>query len=146
MTDNVILPATGETIAADVIGGAFFQRVKIAQGADGVNDGDVSTANPLPVKAPDVSTDVAISGVITVTTAGTAVQGGNVALTNGVYIRALSTNTGLAYVGNDGAGDVSSANGWSLLAGEMIVIQVANLSNLWFDTAVSGEKFCWLKA
>jgi hypothetical protein len=108
--------------------------------------GQIQESNPLFVKAPGISVATAISGVITVTTAGTAVQGGDVALTNGVYIRALSTNTGLAYVGNDGAGDVSSANGWNLLAGEMIVIQVANLSNLWFDTAVSGEKFCWLKA
>jgi hypothetical protein len=98
------------------------------------------------VRSETIDVATAISGIITVTTAGTAVQGGNVPLTNGVYIRALSANTGLAYVGNDGAGDVSSANGYSLLPGEPIPIQVANLNQLWFDTAVSGEKFCWLKA
>lgn len=90
--------------------------------------------------------DTAMSGLITVTTAGTAVQGGNVPLTNGVFIKALSTNTGLGYVGNDGAGDVTSSNGYELSAGDFILLNVANLNQLFFDTAVNGEKFCWLKA
>lgn len=52
MADNTILPipqTTGDTIAADDIGGIKFQRVKMTLGADGSNDGDVSSANPLPV-------------------------------------------------------------------------------------------------
>lgn len=50
MPDNVgITPGTGATAAADDIGGVLFQRIKLVHGADGVNDGDVATGNPLPV-------------------------------------------------------------------------------------------------
>jgi hypothetical protein len=38
-------------VAVDDIGGNKFQRIKLIHGADGVNDGDVSAANPLPVSA-----------------------------------------------------------------------------------------------
>jgi hypothetical protein len=51
MPDNVgYTPGTGATIAADDIGGNLFQRVKLIHGADGINDGDVSSANGLPVQ------------------------------------------------------------------------------------------------
>jgi len=99
----------------------------------------------LSVISPAVSVAAAISGQITVTTAGTAVQGSSVALTNGVYIEALAGNTGYVYVGNDGAGDVTSANGYELKQGNQVIIQVSNLNQLWFDAATSGDKFCWLK-
>lgn len=52
MADNTQLPVpstSGDVIAADDIGGVKFQRVKMTLGADGANDGDVSSANPLPV-------------------------------------------------------------------------------------------------
>jgi hypothetical protein len=49
MADNVVLPGTGVPVASDDIGGNQFQRVKLVHGADGVNDGDVSTANPYPI-------------------------------------------------------------------------------------------------
>jgi len=50
MADNVILnPGTGgKTIASDDVGGAQYQRIKPAFGADGAAT-DVSTADPLPV-------------------------------------------------------------------------------------------------
>lgn len=55
MADNIILnPGTGgDTSAADDIGGVKFQRVKMVIGADGVNDGDVSNTNNLPVCMPE---------------------------------------------------------------------------------------------
>jgi hypothetical protein len=52
MADNTQLPlpsTVGDVIAADDISGVKFQRVKLIHGADGVNAGDVSAANPLPV-------------------------------------------------------------------------------------------------
>ena len=52
MPDNVgYTPGTGATIAADDVGGALHQRVKIVTGVDGVVDGDVSAVNPLPIAA-----------------------------------------------------------------------------------------------
>ncbi len=50
MADNTTLNtgSGGDTIASDDIGGVKFPRSKITIGADGTNDGDVSSANPLP--------------------------------------------------------------------------------------------------
>lgn len=60
MADNATLPATGASVAADDISSVLYQRVKLIHGADGTNDGDVSTANPLPVRSMQVTctTDV----------------------------------------------------------------------------------------
>lgn len=51
MADNTTLnPGAGGDIAAtDDIDGVKFQRVKLTLGDDGVNDGDLSAANPMPV-------------------------------------------------------------------------------------------------
>ena len=49
MADNSTLPATGDVVAADEIGGVKFQRMKLIHGNDGVNAGDVSLTNPYPV-------------------------------------------------------------------------------------------------
>lgn len=51
MADNTILNSMtgGDTIAADDIAGVKYQRVKLIHGADGVNTGDVSSTNALPV-------------------------------------------------------------------------------------------------
>ena len=50
MADNVAITAgTGTDIGADEISSVKYQRIKLIHGADGTNDGDVSTANPFPV-------------------------------------------------------------------------------------------------
>lgn len=62
MADNVpVTPGVGADIATDEIGGAQYQRVKLIHGADGVNDGDVATGNPLPVTAAALTT---LAGVV----------------------------------------------------------------------------------
>jgi hypothetical protein len=51
MPDNVgYTPGSGASVAADDIGGVLYQRVKLVQGADGINEGDVACTNPLPVQ------------------------------------------------------------------------------------------------
>jgi hypothetical protein len=92
-----------------------------------------------------IVTNEKVSGLITVTTAGTEVQGPDV-VGQGWFIRAKAANTGLVFVGNDGAGAVASTSGYSLSAGDQVYIEVPNLAMLWFDSAVNGEGFCWLKA
>ncbi len=66
MSDNVTLnPGIGgAVIAADEIAGTKYQRVKLIHGDDGVNDGDISSTNPLPVVG-----DVAITGTVPVSIA-----------------------------------------------------------------------------
>lgn len=51
MADNTTLnPGTGgDVVASDDIGGVKYQRVKLVLGADGINDGDLSSVNPMPV-------------------------------------------------------------------------------------------------
>lgn len=76
MADNTQLPeatTTGDVIATDDIGGVKYQRVKMILGADGVNDGDVSSANPLPVEIQG-SIPVTIASAIEITNdAGNAI-------------------------------------------------------------------------
>ena len=51
MADNIeITPGAGTNVAADEILGVKYPRSKMVLGADGVNDGDVSDANPVPMK------------------------------------------------------------------------------------------------
>lgn len=94
------------------------------------------------VTAPVINTGSEISGQITVTASGTAVQGSNVTLTNGVFLKGMAANTGKAYVGASG---VTLLNGFELSAGELIIVQVANLNELWFNGSVNSTKVCWLK-
>lgn len=50
MADNVPITAgSGTDVGTDDISSVHYQRVKVIQGEDGTNDGDVSRANPLPV-------------------------------------------------------------------------------------------------
>jgi hypothetical protein len=50
MADNVnITPGSGATVAADDVGGALYQRVKVSHGADG-SATDTSEAAPLPTQ------------------------------------------------------------------------------------------------
>lgn len=52
MADNTLLlpGAGGDTLATDDIGGIKFPRNKLIHGADGVNAGDVSVNNGLPIQ------------------------------------------------------------------------------------------------
>jgi hypothetical protein len=49
MADDVTLPATGEVVATDDIGGRQFQLVKMVHGADGIAH-LTSNGNPLPTE------------------------------------------------------------------------------------------------
>ena len=62
MADNVgYTPGSGATVAADEIATVLYQRMKIVHGADGVNDGDVSAANPLPASVPGAQSATILS-------------------------------------------------------------------------------------
>lgn len=71
MADNFTTDAGsgGDTFGADDIGGVKFPRSKLIIGADGTNDGDVSSANPLPVTG-TITAVTAITNAVAVTNAG----------------------------------------------------------------------------
>lgn len=83
------------------------------------------------------------SGVTNVTTAGTSVLLATSLIVKSVTIKALSTNTGIIYVGNS---TVSAANGFQIKAGESISLNIANLNLINLDCSVSGEgvSYMWV--
>ena len=88
---------------------------------------------------------MALSGQKAVTTAGTAEALGSQQINGPLMVKALPANTGSIYVGNDGAGDVSSANGLVLAAGDVIIFDwVGNLGSIIIDSSVDGEGVAWL--
>lgn len=70
MADNLdVTPGTGKTVATDEIASINYQRIKLIHGADGVNDGDVSNVNGLPVRQKTdvlatISQSVTATGVV----------------------------------------------------------------------------------
>lgn len=85
-----------------------------------------------------------LSGVVTVSVAGTAVQLGDKEVNGAIAVHVPESNTGVMIVGNVNE-DVSSANGLELAKGETLVIQfIRNLSVLWVDAATGGDKLCWM--
>lgn len=96
MADNLTaLANTGsgtDVLATDEISGVHFPRTKITIGADGVNAGDVSSSNPLPVSGPLTNTELRASAVpIIVTDPSTAVTFGPIATAHTVLFTAVDT-------------------------------------------------------
>lgn len=91
MADDIVLSAAvgvGDTVAADEIASKKYQRVKLIHGADGVNDGDVSTANGLPVKGTGTAGTanagvITVQGIASMTPVQIADNGGSVTVDNG---------------------------------------------------------------
>ena len=86
--------AGGDTFAADDILGVKYPRSKLVIGADGVNDGDVSSANPLPVTGVVAVTDNA--GSLTIDDGGSSLTvDGTVDISGSVAVTGPLTNTQL---------------------------------------------------
>lgn len=85
------------------------------------------------------------SGQTTVTTAGSEVPLGAVQVNGPLAVRALASNSGVIYLGNDGNHQVSSTSGFQLSAGDTIIFDfVGNLASILVDASVNGEGVCWL--
>ena len=88
---------------------------------------------------------MALSGQKVVAAAGTALALGSQIINGPLMVKALLANTNNAYIGNDGAGDVTSGNGLELDAGEAVVFDfVGNLASLWVDVDTNGEGVSWI--
>ena len=88
------------------------------------------------------------SGQVTVTTAGTAVAGPSTPKGTVWQLIAPSANTGVVYVGNDGADDVTAANGFVVSETCPMIVHTTpggSLAEYYFDAATNGDKICWLK-
>jgi len=126
--DSFVVPAVNQSYAAPVqiVNGTGNQITTFP-----VSNGGTFAVQNTPVAPPSI-----YSGKTTVTTAGTRVVLASSQAVQSVTIKALSSNTGLIYVGNS---SVASSNGYQLSAGDSISMDVANLNTVNIDSAVNGE-------
>jgi hypothetical protein len=83
------------------------------------------------------------SGLTNVTTAGTRVALGGSTTISSVTIKAKAVNTGTIYVGNN---TVAAANGFQLAAGDIVSLDVDNLTDINLDASVNGEGVTYIYA
>lgn len=91
---------------------------------------------------------MALSGKTTVTTAGTEVPlaAAGERADCSVAVRAATGNSGFVYIGNAGDGTVSSATGFELDGGDMIILEhVGDLSTIKVDSSADAHVVFWLK-
>lgn len=79
----------------------------------------------------------------TVTTAGARVALASSQAVMSVCIKALITNTGYIYVGDS---SLSSTNGFQLLAGDTVSLDISNLNTIYIDSSVSGEGVTYISS
>lgn len=129
-TDSVIGTVAAVTAITNALpaGNNNIGDVDIASGTITSITNNVNVVDVAPTTIFNGKTTVATAGVRTTLAASQAVQS--------VTIKALSTNTGLIYVGN---ASVSSTNGFQLSAGDSISMDLANLNTINIDCSVSGE-------
>jgi len=106
-----------------------------------VDSGTITTVSAVTsitntVNTAEVAPTTISNGKTTVTTSGTRVTLASSTAVKSVTIKALSTNTGIIYVGNS---SVASTNGFQLQAGETVSMDIANLNTVNLDSSVSGE-------
>jgi len=106
---------------------ALIREKDILQNLLSQKDKTVSVTNPSTIIT---GKKTANAGEETKLTIGSGV------LTVGVTVKALSTNTGLVYIGPS---TVDFATGFQLSAGDQIFIPVDNVSAIYLDPAVTGE-------
>ncbi len=148
MADDTTLNSMtgGDTIGADEISGVKYQRIKLITGADGVNDGDVSSANGLPVELVAGTASIGKLGAGTASIgklgANSGVDIGDVTLNGGeTAVGALATVTGLESI-FDSDGD-NSAQVCKAAAGRLYAVEVSNINteDTWlqlFDVAAGS--------
>jgi hypothetical protein len=96
MADNVpINPGIGgAVIATDDIAGVQYQRIKLVLGDNGINAGDVSSTNPIPVSGPVTNTELRASSVVTITHEHNKTHEGSF-FSGGYYSASLANNATL---------------------------------------------------
>lgn len=138
MADNRDLAALTGECAADDISSVYYQRVKLTLGADGVNDGDVSSSNPIPIASASGFGTVG-DGRKTVTTAGTAEQFSSQACKK-VVITAETSNTNIVVIGGSGVvASEGTRQGHPLNPYQSVTFEVSNLDLLYIDSITDGE-------
>ena len=93
------------------------------------------------VNTVEVAPTTVLNGKTTVTTAGTRVVLAASTACKSVTIKALTSNTGLIYVGSS---TVAASNGYQLSAGDSISLDIANLNTVNIDSSINLEGVTYL--
>lgn len=126
MADN-IPTTTNASVATDDIGNVHYQRMKVVLGADGVNDGDVSSANPMPVDLVSVAATLDVEQQPSL-----------------VVEKIDQASASVTYIGQAAPGTATSTAGWRIqrmsVSGTVTTLEYAdgdlNFNNIW-DNRVS---------
>ena len=105
---------------------------------------EISTAFVTPVTEGTMDTANTFAGHITITTAGTVVQGSDVSNPRGFFITTYTTNAGAVWVIPHGGSKTTQA--YPVAVGIQAYLNVYNLNQVDFDATTSGDIVCWLKA
>ena len=85
-----------------------------------------------------------MSGVMTVA-AGYPQPIGSIEPGCAVLIKALYSNAGLVFVGNDGSNSVNSSTGFPLKVGDIALLQyVNNLADIFVASFLDGDGVAWI--
>lgn len=152
MADNTTLNSMtgGDAIAADDISSVKYQRIKLIHGADGVNAGDVSTSNGLPVQVvsalPAGDNNIGNVDIVTLPSLPAGTNGiGKLTANSGVDIgdvdvtsqpaRAATTDTITAKIATD-----AIMNGTTALTPKFAIIDNATSGDNTIVAAVNPKK------
>ena len=134
-------PPAGTKVAVDIIAGEDFQLMKLTLGDAGVDDGPISSANPMPVSDVSTSNDMEGGGVVVVGTTAVAVTFTGV--TKAIIISADIANTGTLYVGKSNVTS-AGANAFACLeAGESLTIEYDDATNAVYVVASIAAQNFW---
>lgn len=139
-TTNKVSIGTDGTVAVANLDVALSTRLKPADTLTGVTTVGAVTSITNNVNTVEVAPTTVAHAKVTVTTAGTRVQFGANACKS-VVVKALASNTGLAYVGGS---TVASTNGFQLSAGDTVALDINNTNVIYIDSAVNGEGVTFL--
>lgn len=102
MADNVAYyGSVVETIAADEVNSVKYQRIKLALGADGFYDGDVSLQNPLPTRLDPIPRIRAALNNVTTNTVSNSFDGSRNNMTLQVIANGVGATNTVLQVSND---------------------------------------------
>jgi len=97
-------------------------------------DGSINTAGG---GTPSATINI---GQTTSAVTATQLSSSSIAMTNGIVIQALSTNTASVYIGNS---SVTTANGFELTAGSSLTISPSNINLVYVIGSNATDKVCW---
>ena len=136
-TNSSNLAASSPNLVSVINDGTGVEQV-VAIG-DGTGSTAGITSSKLNVNSYTPSATINIGQTTSAVTA-TQLTASSIAMTNGVVIQALSTNTASVFIGNSG---VTTANGFELTAGSSLTISPSNINLVYVIGANATDKICW---